>query len=42
VVTRPAHQAAPLAALIETAGGKPILFPTIEIVGIADEKPCWH
>jgi uroporphyrinogen-III synthase len=39
VVTRPAHQAAPLAALIAAAGGKPILFPTIEIVAAGDLKP---
>jgi len=31
LVTRPAHQAAPLARLIEQAGGTPVLFPAIEI-----------
>ncbi|HEY8554144.1 MAG TPA: uroporphyrinogen-III synthase [Burkholderiales bacterium] len=31
LVTRPAHQAAPLARLIEQAGGTAILFPAIEI-----------
>ena len=32
VVTRPAQQAAPLAARIRAAGGNPILFPVLEIV----------
>lgn len=31
LVTRPAAQSAGIAALIERAGGKPVLFPTIEI-----------
>ena len=39
VVTRPAHQAAHLADLIHAAGGTPILFPTIEIVEVADKQP---
>ncbi len=39
VVTRPAHQASSLAGLIEAAGGKAILFPTVEIVEIADQRP---
>ncbi len=39
VVTRPAHQAAHLAELIRAAGGKPILFPVIEIVEVADLQP---
>ena len=39
VVTRPAHQAAPLAKSIAAAGATPILFPTIEIVAVADERP---
>jgi len=30
-VTRPAHQAPPLARAIEAAGGRAILFPAIEI-----------
>ncbi len=32
VVTRPREHALPLAALIQAAGGDPVLFPTIEIV----------
>lgn len=39
VVTRPAHQAAPLADLIGAAGGKAILFPVIEIVEVGDLQP---
>jgi uroporphyrinogen-III synthase len=39
VVTRPAHQAAYLAQLIRAAGGKPILFPVIEIVAVDDLQP---
>ena len=39
LVTRPAHQAAHLAELIRQAGGKPILFPTLEIVDPPDLKP---
>lgn len=39
VVTRPAHQAAHLAALITAAGGSPILFPVIEIVTVDDLRP---
>ena len=35
LVTRPAGVAAPFAARIERAGGKAILFPTIEIVALA-------
>lgn len=31
LITRPAAQAAGIAALIESAGGRPIIFPTIEI-----------
>ena len=31
LVTRPAHQAEELCALIERAGGIPVRFPTIEI-----------
>ena len=39
VVTRPAEQAAPLAALIRAAGGEAILFPVIEIRDIEDTQP---
>ena len=39
VVTRPAHQAGGLARMIEEAGGKPILFPAIEIRDAADLEP---
>jgi uroporphyrinogen-III synthase len=39
VVTRPAHQATHLAELIRAAGGKPILFPVIEIVAVDDLQP---
>lgn len=39
LVTRPVQQAAHLAELIRQAGGKPILFPTLEIVDIPDLKP---
>lgn len=39
LVTRPAQQAAHLAELIRQAGGKPILFPTLEIVDTPDLKP---
>jgi uroporphyrinogen-III synthase len=36
VITRPAHQAAPLAERIRASGGTPILFPTLEILDAAD------
>src|SRR4051812_29634579 len=36
VVTRPAHQAAPLAEMIRVAGGRVLLFPAIEIADIED------
>jgi len=36
VVTRPAHQAEALARLIKDAGGRPILFPVIEIRDVKD------
>lgn len=39
VVTRPAHQAAPLAELIRAAGGHPILFPVLEILDTEDLQP---
>lgn len=34
VITRPAHQAIPLAELIAQAGGRPILFPVLEILDV--------
>ena len=39
LVTRPADQAAALAALIRAAGGEPIVFPAIEIADMPDLKP---
>jgi len=39
VITRPAHQAQPLADLIRAAGGNPILFPVLEILDAGDLKP---
>ena len=39
VVTRPTHQARTLARLIEGAGGRPILFPVIEIREVEDLRP---
>ena len=36
VVTRPARQAAALAALIEAQGGRAILFPVMEILDVED------
>lgn len=39
VVTRPAAQAGPLAELIRSAGGRPILFPVLEILDSADLVP---
>ncbi len=36
LVTRPQHQAEKLAQLIETAGGKALLFPSIEIQSLRD------
>jgi uroporphyrinogen-III synthase len=39
VVTRPAHQSAPLARAIEEAGGRAILFPAIEIRDVEDLAP---
>ena len=36
VVTRPAHQAQAFARLIKDAGGRPILFPVIEIRDVKD------
>lgn len=39
VVTRPAHQAGALVELIERAGGRPILFPALEIFDAEDMGP---
>ncbi|OGA23220.1 MAG: uroporphyrinogen III synthase [Betaproteobacteria bacterium RIFCSPLOWO2_02_FULL_67_26] len=39
VVTRPVHQAQALARLIEAAGGRPLLFPAIEIREVDDPRP---
>jgi len=39
LVTRPAHQAGNLAELIERAGGRAILFPTLEIFDTQDMNP---
>ncbi len=41
VVTRPAHQAEHLAALIRAEGGEPLLYPVIEIVDIEDRQPLY-
>jgi uroporphyrinogen-III synthase len=40
VVTRPAGQAAHLAALIRAAGGEPVLFPVLEILDAEDLRPA--
>jgi len=39
VVTRPAQQAAELAEQIRAAGGRPIIFPVLEILDTADMQP---
>ena len=39
IVTRPVHQAAPLADRIRRAGGHAILFPVIEIADVEDARP---
>lgn len=39
VVTRPAGQAAHIAALIRAAGGEPVLFPAVEILDAPDPQP---
>lgn len=39
VVTRPTQQAQALARLIEGAGGRPVLFPVIEIRDVEDLRP---
>jgi len=40
LVTRPAAQAQPLCRLIESAGGRPLAFPTLEICPVADPGPA--
>jgi len=40
VVTRPREQAQPLAQAIEAAGGRPLVFPTIEITDPSDPRPA--
>lgn len=39
LITRPAHQAGNLAALIRAAGGQPVIFPTLEILDPVDPQP---
>lgn len=39
LITRPAHQAGPLAALIHAAGGRAVIFPVLEILDPADLQP---
>lgn len=39
LITRPAHQAGPLAALIHAAGGRPVIFPALAILDPADPQP---
>ena len=39
VVTRPLAQAAPLAEAITAAGGKPLIFPLLEITAAPDPAP---
>ncbi len=39
LITRPAHQAGPLAALVHAAGGRPVIFPALEILDPADPQP---
>ncbi|SEK97100.1 uroporphyrinogen-III synthase [Nitrosovibrio tenuis] len=39
LVTRPAHQAGGLAERIRTAGGKPVLFPVLEILDVINPRP---
>ena len=41
VITRPAHQAGLLAGLIHAAGGRPIIFPALEILDPADPQPLF-
>lgn len=37
IITRPAHQAEPLAQLIRQLGANPLIFPTLEIRPLADQ-----
>src|SRR5205823_82610 len=39
LITRPAGQAQRLASLVEAAGGRPILFPAIEIEPLPERAP---
>lgn len=39
LITRPAHQAGPLAVLIHAAGGQPVIFPALEILDPANPQP---
>ena len=39
LVTRPAHQARALADHIQAAGGAPVLFPVLEILDTANQRP---
>ena len=39
LITRPAHQAGQLAAMIHAAGGQPVIFPALEILDPADPQP---
>jgi uroporphyrinogen-III synthase len=39
LITRPSHQAGLLAGMIHDAGGRPIIFPAIEILDPADPRP---
>lgn len=41
LVTRPARMNAKLAELIRAAGGEAILFPSLEIAGVADTAPLY-
>ena len=40
VVTRPREQAGPLCDAIAAAGGRAVLFPLLEIVGLPDDPAC--
>lgn len=40
LITRPRHQAQPLYDAIKNHGGKPVLFPTIEIIPPSDPDLC--
>ena len=42
VVTRPKEQAENLAQLISAAGGRPILFPVLEILDVSDLNPLYQ